>query len=203
MMRYLIALAIFVIAAAASAAEQIGPIYPIVEPDMLQEIMRVLREKEKSGELAKMQKEAIERSKRSAEEPKPVEGVTRTTRARTFYWDPSVTAPKTITDPQGRVVVTAGTRMNPLDHVSLSNHLLFFDGRDREQVAKAAELIRKYEGRVKAIMVSGPVMELTRQWKFQVYFDQGGFIVQKLGIKQVPALVSQDGKRLRIDELEV
>ena len=203
MMRYLIALAIFVIAVAASAAEQIGPIYPIVEPDMLQEIMRVLREKEKSGELAKMQKEAIERSKRSAEEPKPVEGVTRTTRARTFYWDPSVTAPKTITDPQGRVVVTAGTRMNPLDHVSLSNHLLFFDGRDREQVAKAAELIRKYEGRVKAIMVSGPVMELTRQWKFQVYFDQGGFIVQKLGIKQVPALVSQDGKRLRIDELEV
>ena len=203
MMRHVIALVIFAIATSASAAEQIGPIYPIVEPDMLQEIMRVLREKEKSGELAKMQKEAIERSKRSAEEPKPVEGVTRTTRARTFYWDPSVTAPKTITDPQGRVVVTAGTRMNPLDHVSLSNHLLFFDGRDREQVAKAAELIRKYEGRVKAIMVSGPVMELTRQWKFQVYFDQGGFIVQKLGIKQVPALVSQDGKRLRIDELEV
>lgn len=187
----------------AQAAEQIGPTYPILEPDMLQEIQRMLREKEKSGELAKLQKEGIERSKRSAEEPKPVENLVRTSRPRTYFWDPSVVAPKTITDPQGRVVVEAGKRMNPLEYVSLTNHLLFFDGRDREQVAKAAEIIRKYEGRVKAIMVGGPVLELTRQWKFQVYFDQGGAIVKKLGIRQVPALVSQDGKRLRIDELEV
>jgi conjugal transfer pilus assembly protein TraW len=191
------------ISLSAQAAEQIGPTYPILEPDMLQEIQRMLREKEKSGELAKLQKEGIERSKRSAEEPKPVENLVRTSRPRTYYWDPSVVAPKTITDPQGRVVVEAGKRMNPLEYVSLTNHLLFFDGRDREQVAKAAEIIRKYEGRVKVIMVGGPVLELTRQWKFQVYFDQGGAIVKKLGIRQVPALVSQAGKRLRIDELEV
>ncbi len=203
MKRSLFALAIFTLTATALAAEQIGTLHPIIEPDMLQEIQKMLLEKERTGELAKLQKEGIERSKNSAENPKPVEGVARTTKARVFYWDPSVVAQKTITDPQGRVVVESGKRMNPLDYVSLSNHLLFFDGRDREQVAKAAEIIRKYEGRVKAILVGGPVLELTRQWKFQVYFDQGGYIVKKLGIRQVPALVTQDGKRLRIDELEV
>lgn len=203
MARAVIAIALALAMTSTQAAEQIGPVYPIVEPNMLQEIMRVLREKEASGELAKLQKEAISRSKRSAEEPKPVEGIKRTARARTFYWDPTIRAPKTITDPQGRVVVQAGTTVNPLDHVSMPEHLLFFDGRDREQVAKAAEIITKYEGRVKAILIGGPVLELTRKWKFQVYFDQGGYIVQKLGIKQVPALVSQDGKRLRIDEMEV
>ncbi|MCZ2152431.1 MAG: type-F conjugative transfer system protein TraW [Bryobacterales bacterium] len=203
-MKHSVIASLFMIAATSvSAAEQIGPIYPIAEPHMLQEIMRVLREKERSGELAKLQREAIARSKRSAEEPKPVEGLTRTSTARTFYWDPTVRAPKTITDPQGRVVVQAGTAVNPLDHVSMTEHLLFFDGRDQEQVAKAAEVITKYEGRVKAILVGGPVLELTRKWKFQVYFDQGGYIVRKLGIKQVPALVTQDGRRLRIDELEV
>lgn len=195
--------AIALVAGSAMAAEQLGPTYPIIEPDMLQEIQKMLREKERSGELARLQKEGIERSKRSAEEPKPVENLVRTRTPRTFYWDPSVVSPKTVTDPQGRVVAQAGTRVNPLDYVSLSNHLLFFDGRDREQVTKAKEIIKKYDGRVKAIMVGGPVLELTRQWKTQVYFDQGGYIVKKLGIRQVPALVSQDGKRLRIDELEV
>jgi len=170
---------------------------------MLQEIMRVLNEKEKSGELAKLKKEAIARSERHIEEPTPVEGLTRTSRPRTYYWDPSIRADRTITDPQGRVVVLAGTVVNPLDVVSLPENLLFFDARDKQQVAKAAQIITKYEGRVKAILVGGAVLDLTRQWKFQVYFDQGGYIVKKLGIKQVPALVSQEGKRLRIDEVDV
>jgi conjugal transfer pilus assembly protein TraW len=40
-----------------------------------------------------------------------------------------------------------------------------------------------------------------RAWKQTVYYDQGGSLVRRLGIRQVPAIVSQDGKRLRIDEV--
>jgi len=36
-----------------------------------------------------------------------------------------------------------------------------------------------------------------------VFFDQQGLLVRRLGIRQVPALVTQEGKRLRIDELKV
>ena len=38
----------------------------------------------------------------------------------------------------------AGTRKNPLEVVSLSRHLLFFDARDRRQVTRAKELMARY-----------------------------------------------------------
>ena len=42
-----------------------------------------------------------------------------------------------------------------------------------------------------------------QSWGVPVYYDQQGRLTQRLGIAQVPALVSQEGRRLRIDELEV
>lgn len=199
----LLSLLISTLAFNAHAAEQIGPLHPIVEPHMLKEIERTLKEKEKTGELAKLQKEAIERSKRSIENPRPVPGIARVERARTFYWDPTIRIPQTIRDTEGNVIAEAGKTLNPLDYVNLSKHLFFFDGRDPQQVAKAKAIINHYDGRVKPILVAGPVADLSRQWKSQVYFDQGGSLVRKLGITRVPALVTQDGKKLRIDELEV
>jgi len=95
------------------AAEQLGPVHPIVEPDMLEEIHRVLREKQKSGELARLQKEGIARSKRSIENPRPVEGLVRADRNRTFYFDPSFRVPETIKDSEGRVVAEAGKVVKP------------------------------------------------------------------------------------------
>lgn len=186
----------------ALAGEQVGPVHPIVEPDMLEEIYRVLKEKEKSGELAKLQEEAVERSKRSIETPKPVEGLEKVKKANHFYWDPSVTAPQTIKDPEGRTIVEAGTVVNPLDYVNMSKHLLFIDGNDPDQVKKAYTINEQHKGMVKVIMTAGKPLQLSREWKTQIYFDQGGSLVRKLGIKKVPSLVSQEGKRLRIDELE-
>jgi len=42
--------------------EALGPTYPIVEPDMLKAIDTHLREKERSGELARMEREIIART---------------------------------------------------------------------------------------------------------------------------------------------
>ena len=184
------------------AAEQIGPVHPIIEPDMLQEIYRVLKEKERTGETAKLQQEAIERSKKSVESPRPVEGLTKVIKPRFFYWDPTVTVPKTIRDPSGNIIAEAGKRINPLDYVSLSKHLLFFDGNDPAQVEKALALIKHYNGLIKPILVAGRPLELMRQRKVQFFFDQGGALVRRLGIERVPSLVTQEGKKLRIDELE-
>lgn len=185
------------------SAEVVGKTYSIIEPDMLQEIYRTLEAKRRTGELARLEREAIQRSIRSADTPRPVQAVTRTVTPRRFYFDPSYTAPRTLADPEGRVVVVAGTKVNPLDYVSLSKHMLFFDGRDRAQVQQIARLISLYEGRVKPILVGGSISELSRKWKRQVYFDQGGALTTKLGIRQVPAVVSQEGRLLRVDELYV
>jgi conjugal transfer pilus assembly protein TraW len=187
----------------ALAQEALGPTYSIVEHDMLKAIDSHLREKERSGELAKMERESIARAKTKLENPNPVTGLTKAERNHTFFYDPSIIVPEAIKDHHGQIVVAAGTRVNPLDYASLSKHLLFFDGADPAQLDKALQLIGYYNGMVKPILTNGPIGEITRKWQQQVYFDQGGILVRKLGITHVPSLVSQDGKRLRIDELLV
>jgi conjugal transfer pilus assembly protein TraW len=179
----------------------IGPVYPIAEPDLLQVILARLREAQASGKLEALQLEAQARARRAIEAPEPVTTVTKTTAPRSFHFDPSLTLPYAITDADGTVMVAAGTTVNPLDTVSLSKRLLFIDARDAEQVRRAEAIRAAHAGKVKVILTGGSYLDLMRRWKHPVWFDQQGTLVEKLGIRQVPALVSQDGKRLRIDEL--
>lgn len=189
------------IAVGSAYAETVGPTYPIAEQDMLKEIEKNLKDKEKSGELAKLQKEAIKRSENSMRNPKPVEGVVRTRQARTYYFDPSIIANKRVTTPDGKVIVEAGQRVNPLDQMAMTQWLIFFDARDPDQVKKAEALIKQAEGRAKPILVGGSYIDIQKKWQKQVFFDQMGVLVKKFGITQVPAVVYQEGKKLRIDEI--
>jgi len=188
-------------AVAAIDLGMIGPTTPIAEPDLLLELQAKLREKAGSGELQQWADVARQRAVASIRMPSAVPGLRRSAHARSFYFDPTVHVAQPLVDAQGQVLVAAGTRVNPLTIASLSQRLLFFDGRDAAQVRQARALIERYDGKVKPILVAGSYLDLMRQWRFSVFYDQQGTLVQKLGITQVPALVSQEGPRLRIDEL--
>ena len=54
---------------------------------------------------------------------------------------------------------------------------------------------------VTLVLVAGEPLNLMRKWKKQVYYDQGGILARRFAITQVPAIVRQEGRRLRIDEL--
>lgn len=179
----------------------IGPVYPIAEPSLLEVITAKLRDAEKDGLLSRLQSEAQANVRHAIEQPAPASGVSRTTKPRTFYYDPSVVVPYAITDAEGKVLVTPGTRVNPLDTVSLSKKLLFFDARDLEQLRRAQGILHQHQGKVKLILTGGSYLDLMRRWKRPVFYDQQGQLIEKLGIQQVPALVYQEGKRLRIDEI--
>jgi len=179
----------------------LGPIYPIAEPDMLEQIEARLRAMERSGELQRLMQEGQQRAVRSAQYPKPVEGLGKSIANKTYTFDPSVRVPRDVTDDRGRILVKAGTVVNPLDYIAMRNWLVFFDGRDAGQVALAHRLGEQYGWAIKPVLVAGGPLDISRQWRRQVYFDQGGFLVQRLGIRNVPALVTQQGKLLRIDEL--
>ena len=181
----------------------IGPTYEISEPHLLQMIEQRLRAKERSGELGRLEAEARKRGIATVKNPPPVTGLRPTDTMRTFYFDPSFTLDHNIFGPQGELLFAAGTRKNPLEVVSLSRHLLFFDARDPRQVGRARQLIALYQGRVKPILIGGSYLDLMQSWHVPVYYDQQGLLTRRLGITQVPALVSQDGLRLRIDELAV
>jgi len=190
-------------AALAVSLGTIGPTYPIREQNLLTFIQERLQEKQQSGELAKLEDEARRRSVAAVENPASVPGLGLTETARTFYYDPTYTLDHNIFDDQGKLLFAAGTKKNPLEVVSLSQHLLFFDARDKRQVAKARKLIAFYRGRVKPILVGGSYLKLMKAWRIPVFYDQRGVLTRRLGIAHVPALVSQQGLRLRIDELTI
>ena len=181
----------------------IGPTYPVAEKNLLDVIMARLRAKEASGELKRLEQEARDRAAYAVNNPRPVDGLRRAQAARTFYFDPTLTLQSNVVDGTGAVLFPAGTRKNPLEVVSLSKHLLFFDGRDPGQVARARELIEHYQGKVKPILVGGSYLDLMKRWNKPVFYDQDGTLVRKFGIAAVPAIVSQEGQRLRIDEVPV
>lgn len=181
----------------------IGPTYPISEANLLDFIAQRLKEKERSGELARLLTQARDRGIQAVRQPQAVAGLRTTQTPRTFYVDPSFVLDRNILDPQGHILFAAGSRHNPLNVVALSKHLLFFDARDQRQVKRARALIGTYQGRVKPILTAGSYLDLMKAWRTPVFYDQQGALTRRLGIGQVPALVSQEGKRLRIDELEV
>jgi conjugal transfer pilus assembly protein TraW len=181
----------------------IGPTYGIDEPHLLDDIDRRLREKERSGELARLMDEARARGISAVRSPTPVGGVSAASKARTFYVDPSFTLDRNVVDAQGRLLFAAGTRKNPLEVVSLSKRLLFFDGRDARQVSHARQVMSANGGRVKPILTGGSYLELMKAWRTPVFYDQGGALSRRLGIQHVPAMVSQEGLRLRVDEVAI
>ena len=193
------------IRAAAHATDlgSLGPTYEIAEPHLLQMIEQRLHEKERSGELAGIEQDARVRGTEAVRSPAPVAGVQTTAKPRTFYFDPTYTLDRNILGAQGELRFAAGTKATPLDVVSLSRHLLFFDARDSHQIRQARELMARYQGKVKPILTGGSYLDLMKIWRIPVFYDQQGLLTRRLGIAQVPALVSQEGKRLRIDEMEV
>lgn len=202
--QYRLALAAALLLAFAAKAQDlgvIGPVYQIAEPSLLDVIFAKLRDAEATGALAKLHRETRAGITRGIENPAPIAKITRTSKARSFYFDPSIVVPAAITDADGKVLIAPGTRVNPLDTVAMSKQLLFIDARDPAQVGRAKTLVDERGGKVKVILTGGSYLELMRRWKQPVFFDQQGNLTDKLGIRHVPALVTQEGKRLRIDEL--
>lgn len=179
----------------------VGPVYLIKERDMIAVMKDKMRALEKTGELGRIQ----ERYKRDVigaiEAPRPVAGIQPTATARTFYIDPSYTLDRHIADDKGRILYPAGTRINPFDYAPLTKQLLFFDARSKEQVAFAKQFIAKSKHLVKPILVAGEPMKLMREWKRPVYYDQGGTLSRRFLLQQTPAIVGQEDKRLRVDEI--
>jgi len=179
----------------------VGPTYEIVERDALELITSKLKHMEQSGELAKYQEDYKNKVVNGIEHPRPLTGFKSTDTASTHYYDPTIVTEKDIVDATGKLIYPRGTRVNPLDYVGWNTYLLFVDGRDEKQLEFSKKIVATSDRPVKVVLVAGEPMALMRKWKSQVYFDQGGKLIKRFSIDQVPAIVRQEGKRLRIDEL--
>lgn len=198
--RYAAAILIVTVPAAAWAGMTgvIGPTYPIAEESAVAQILGQLRKKAQTGELARLQKEAVRRSLDSARHPAPVAGIRTATERSERLIDPTVTYAQAVTTDDGRIVVPAGTSINPLDLMPFTQTLVFFDGRDAEQVDAVIRLMAHPGARVKPILVAGSWSDLTKRLGTQMYFDQRGILSERFGITAVPALIRQQGRALAL-----
>ncbi len=179
----------------------IGKTYDIAERDLIEVIKNKLRHMEKTGELAKRQAEYKNRVMSGIEHPRPIPGIQATQTANTHYYDPSIVTDKDIADATGKILYPRGTRVNPLDYIGWNKYLLFVDARDQKQLDMSKRIMATSDKPVKLVLVAGEPLNLMRKWKKQVYYDQGGILARRFAITQVPAIVRQEGRRLRIDEL--
>lgn len=180
----------------------VGQTYAIAEPHLLKALMSRLKQAEASGELGRMEKQLKARYQSYAHRPSGID-LPRAREAHLRYYDPSVRLDASITDHEGHELWPAGMVVNPLDYITLSQQWLFFNGDDPAQAKWARDYLKHHPGQVRPILTQGAVIDLMEKWKQKLYFDQGGKYSERLGIRVLPSLVSQEGKALRIDEIVV
>ena len=180
-----------------------GATWPVAEPDLLEQIEARLLDMQRSGELARLQDEARARARRKLEEPDPAPGIAPAKEERTRLFDPSITVERDIRTPDGTLIAAAGARVNPLERMTLARGLLFVDGRRAAEIAWA--LAREVEtGRPsKIVLLAGRPLDLMRRHRRPFFFDTGGRLAARFGLRFTPASVEQAGTGLRISEIPV
>lgn len=172
-----------------------GTVYPIQEEDIV-EFLKSRLQSMTNEEITNINHQFKERCINKLKEPIPI-NISNAEVYRSYTFDPSVTAKDDILDSKGNIVVKKGTKVNPLDTISLQEELLFFDGSNERHL----EWAKSIEG--KWILTKGRPLELEEEENRAVYFDQKGVLIEKFKIKSIPAKVSQKGNLLLIEEIPV
>jgi conjugal transfer pilus assembly protein TraW len=188
------------IASAAQVAETLGTTYEIKEPSLFEQFQKWLEAKRASGELAKIEQEAVARSKNSINNPAPVAGLTIARVLKQWDYDPAIVAVQDVRDHEGRLIVAKGARVSPLRQMSW-RPMIFIDARDTQQIDYAKRQMQQWNGRGKAVLVAGSWQEVAKAWGEHVYYDQAGTLTKRFGIGATPATVVQAGEVLRVSEV--
>jgi conjugal transfer pilus assembly protein TraW len=184
--------------AAARDYGQHGAVFPVIEADLLSVIQARLASMQASGAIERASRRLAARTAARVRRPARVLGIAQATAERRWTVDPTITVRDDLRDTHGRVVVRAGTRVNPLDTVPLRQKLLFLDGDDRAQLAWARRHTTALSA--KLILVGGSPFDLMKAEQRRFYFDQAGTLTRHFGIRAVPALVEQRGRTLEVTE---
>ena len=93
--------------------------------------------------------------------------------------------------------------MNPLERAALARDLLFVDGRREAEIAWALAQEGESGRAAKIVLLAGRPLVLMRRHGRAFFYDQGGRLAARLGLRFTPSLVEQAGTRLRITEIPV
>lgn len=182
--------------------EKIGTTYRIEEPNAIVEIQEKLAQKQKTGELEKLQIEYQKRISQNALDLPPVEGLKTVEKSSVREFEPTFTLPETMYDQDNNIIAAAGSVIRPLEVSPMPFKLFFFDGREEEQVALAKKMSKKYGEEFMPILTAGRWDKLSVEMNQAVYFDQAGRMSERFKLTEVPSLIYQVENRLRIESVK-
>ena len=170
-----------------------GKLYEIKEEDMLSYVrrkagaidMQALRESMEK----KFEESYAEHSLVSLDVPSATE-------ERVRYVDPSVVVRNPLYDHTGKMISPAGI-VNPLDHISLSKSIIVLR---EDQLKRALKKINGNGEKPILILTDGDIQRAS-SLAGQIVYKASPFMLKRLKIEKVPSLVTQDGRKLRVEEL--
>lgn len=177
---------------------QYGQVFPIIEQDIREVFLARLSEMARTGALARHEETMKERVKEHLLHPQRLH-LTKGSASRSFLVDPSITLRQDLRLPDGRLIAASGTRINPFDYHALRKTLVFFDAEDPLQMAWIKKN-RTTLGVHKLILTGGSIQDAAEALG-QVYFDVQGALTGHFHIEHVPALVKQEGRSWRVQEI--
>lgn len=195
------------------SAEDLGIKGQVYEPDRdaREQMKDQVRQKQKSGELDKFWRDYRDRTIGAIKNPAPL-GIKSSYGYSTELRDLKFTFPKDVRDEKNKVIVRAGTTIEPLKIQPLVTGLIFIDGRDQRQVDYA--IARGRREPLKIVLTAGSPYDLRVKYQHETwngtktipfYFDQRRMIINTLqrlygvDVSSVPAMLTQRGLKLSVE----
>jgi conjugal transfer pilus assembly protein TraW len=176
----------------------VGAVFPIKERNIMTVIQEKLASPEGKKLLSNFEKHLKQISETHLYVPMPNKTLSPTPKHRSYLFNPSISLDKDLFDHKGTRFYQAGTKVNPLDHITLSKDYLFIDGDRPVQVAWARHY--KASKNVMIILVKGDPLQVMRDHGIQVFFDQKEAMAARFQLTHVPCSMTQEGRHLRMTE---
>jgi conjugal transfer pilus assembly protein TraW len=177
---------------------QLGEAYPIIEVDLLSAIEAKLKSFQASGKIDALNRDLKEKSIARVRRPPPVAGLSSALQKRSWVHDPSTIVEDDIRDTKGNLIALRGQRVNPMQFVRLTQDLVFVDGNNRSEIDWAVANWTSIKSKI--IFVSGSPFDEMKGYQRRFFFDQGGQLTTKFGIRHTPASVTSNGEMLSVTE---
>lgn len=175
-----------------------GPVFAVEEENMIAALKRKLQLLEEAGKLEALKEQWKQKIKERFKRPKAVAGISNTVEARYFHHDPTLIIAHDIQTQKGDYLARKGDKLNPLLVMKPEKGFLFINGDDVDQIEFSKQHLETFD----VVLVAGSPLDVERQLKVPVFFDQSGFLTTHYGIQQVPAFLNVDHNLLLISEVK-
>ncbi|HHF7365621.1 TPA: type-F conjugative transfer system protein TraW [Legionella bozemanae] len=180
----------------------VGEIFPIAEKSFLKLIEERLVALKASGEIEAINQRWIQRVAEHANKPTAL-NLPRAAYSMRYDFIPEITLSQDISDEQGRVLYSKGTRVNALSQLpSYKPCWLFFNADDEAQL-NWVDLQKTKCPNPKFILTGGAINTAEKRLQSVIYFDQAGKITSKLHIAHVPTKATRHQNHLVIHEYAI